>query len=79
MSFLTFNYDIRSCQVAVLLLGSGNPEGEAGETREEEEEEEEQKTHTHARETKSLNVSRRVHRLSATLCQPEVCCALAHS
>lgn len=28
VSFLTFNYDIRSCQVAVLLLGSDNPEGE---------------------------------------------------
>lgn len=36
VSFLTFNYDIRSCQVAVLLLGSDNPEGEG---RKEEEEE----------------------------------------
>lgn len=64
VSFLTFNYDIRSCQVAVLLLGSDNPEGEGEKPGEEGEK---YKIKAETREAKSINVSRRVHLLSATL------------
>lgn len=58
MSFLTFNYDIRSCQVAVLLLGSDNPEGEGEKPGEEGGEKFKIKAET--REAKSINVSRQV-------------------